>query len=483
MWGVFFSFLRSKFSIVLEVLLTKPKSCSTPEGRSRQRYRRAAWTTLTMITARATNIITGVITVPITLKYLGEDLYGVWMTLTGLVGFLSFYDFGIGTGLRNMLIKCAANDDIEMPKKYIGNALLVLLALSAVLITIAYSVLPLFKWESLIKCSNPTSVPQILPTAQAVITMFALGIPITQLQNIANAYQRGYWGYLCFLVGRIIGFLFVLWCVYEAKELWLLAGGYVGIPLIITLFGWIIFFFSAPELRPWPIFPELKIIKSLFGTGFFVLIHTLSLLLINSSPIILIANTINAASAVPYSVTQRLLGASNIISMSLMIGISVAVGEAWHQRDYNWIKKTIQRSEMIVFATGILPLILFLLAGQKIILWWLSTPESVPSFLLLLVCVSVTCTFSFSYIYSSCLMAMNFVRYLAIVRIVASLVYLVGGYLAGILIQSPALIILCQFVFGALCPTVLLWKKMKTLTSKVKDLENSSMIIRLLTDR
>lgn len=483
MWDSLFSSLCSKFSAKLAVLLTKPISCSTPEGRSQQRYRRAAWTTLTMIAARVTNIMTGVITVPITLKYLGEDLYGVWMALTSVVGFLSFYDFGIGTGLRNMLIECAANNDVEMPRKYIGNALLVLTAMSAVMIIFIFSVLPNFQWESLIKCSNPASVPQILPTAQAVMTMFALGIPVTQLQNIANAYQRGYWGYLCFLVGRIFGFLFVLWCVYEAKDLWLLAGGYVGIPLIITLVGWVVFFRTAPRLRPWPIFPELDIIKSLFGTGFFVLVHTLSLLLINSSPIILIANTINAASAVPYSVTQRLLGASNMISMSLMIGISVAVGEAWHQRDYNWIKKTIKRSEMIVFATGILPLLLFLFAGRKIILWWLSSPESVPSFLLLLVCVTVTCTFSIGYIYSSCLMAMNFVRYIAIVRIMASLVYLAGGYLAGILIQSPALIILCQFVFGAFFPTVLLWKKMRTLIFEAKDFENKAIIIRVLTDR
>lgn len=454
---------RSKLNQILTVLFSKPADCSTPEGRGQERYRRAAWTTVVMMTARVSNIITGMLSVPITLHYLGEDLYGVWMALTGFVAFLSFYDFGIGTGLRNLLIECNAKNDLESPRKLIGNALLVLSGLAAFLIVVAFTVLPHLPWGDLIKCKNPVSVLQILPTAQAVLVMFALGLPITQLQNIANAFQRGYWGYLCFLVGRILGFLFVIWCVRADQPLWMLAGGYVGIPFLVTLIGWAVFLAAAPGLRPWPIRPERVLIRNLFGVGFYVLVHHLSFAMINTSGLLLIANTVSAASGVPFSITQQMLGVSNVLIASLLIGVSVAVGEAWHRHDYGWIRTTIRRLEKSVLLFGIAPLVLLLFTGQTIILWWTKTPAAVPSFFLLLSCVLTSCVSAIGDIYSNSLIAMNFVRFIALTRFATGVVVVAGGYVVGIVSHSPAMIVFLQFAIGALIPALLFWWKMKQL--------------------
>jgi O-antigen/teichoic acid export membrane protein len=201
----------------------------------------------------------------------------------------------------------------------------------------------------------------------------------------------------------------------------------------------------------------------LFGIGFFVLVHSLSQALINASPILLIANTINAASAVPYSITQRLLGASSLFTMSLMLGISVAVGEAWHRRDFGWIQRTINRSEIMVLFSGILPLVLFLFAGQAIVLWWTKSTVAVPSFYLLLACVLLSCATSIGDIYSNFFIAMNHVRFIAMTRFIAGVVLVLSGYVAGVMSQSPTLIAFIQFSIGALIPTVLFWGKMKKL--------------------
>lgn len=458
--------LSSRLHQVLKILFSKPLDSSTPEGRSQERYRRATLTTLVMMAARVSNILTGIVTVPITLNYLGEDLFGVWMVLMSVVGFLSFYDLGIGVGLRNLLIECVAKDDYEKPKRLIGNALMVTTMLAAVMIVIVFTVLPLLPWGELIKCKNPASVPQILPAAQAVIVMFALGLPIAQLQNIANAYQRGYWGYLCFLIGRIFGFLFVLWSAWTQQALWVLAGGYVGIPFMVTLVGWVVFLIAAPELRPWSVRFEQTLIRPLFGIGFFVMLHHLSFAMVNTSAIMLIANTIDAASAVPYSVTTRLLGVSGVITGSMMVGVSVAVGEAWHRQDYAWVKKTVRRSELMMLLVGIVPLILFLFAGQPIILWWTDSVEAVPSFFLLLACVLLISASAVGSIYTNCLMAMNYVRFVAITKFIAGIFVVLFGYAIGVVTQSPTMIAYLQFVIGALIPSLLFWRTMRGLLNR-----------------
>lgn len=253
------------------------------------------------------------------------------------------------------------------------------------------------------------------------------------------------------------------------QPLWLLAGGYVGIPFLVMFFGWIVFLVNAPILRPWPFHPDLRLIRRLFDVGFYVLIHTLSYSMINTSAILIIANTINAPSSIPYSVTQRLLGVSSVITASLMLGISVAIGEAWHRREYAWIHKTIRRSEITVLISGVAPLVLFLFAGQAIVLWWTKSTAAVPSFPLLLACVLVTGSLSISSIYSNSLMAMNYVKFLAITKFGAGIVTLLAGYIAGLVSQSPALIAFLQFFIGALVPTLLARWKMKQLLSSTED--------------
>ncbi len=457
--------VNQSLELIRTLLFSKSQDASTPEGRSQLRYKRAALTSLVMISSRVTNILTGLLTIPMTLKYLGADLFGIWMVVTSFVGFLSFYDFGIGIGLRNTLIECLGKDDRESPRKLIGNALLVLILLAFVMVLVVIFVLPLLPWGTLIKCKDPTSVPHILPAMQAVLLMFALGLPVSQLQNIANAYQRGYWGYLCFLVGRLLGFFFVVWCVKEAQPLWLLAGGYVGIPFFVTCGGWLIFFKVAAHLRPWPVPFEKETVRRLFGIGFFVLIHHLSYAMINTSAILLIANTIDAASATPYSVTQKLLGVSSVVTASILLGVSVAIGEAWHRTEYGWVIKAIKKSEHLVFLFGILPLFAFLLVGQRVILWWTKSPQSVPSPVLLLVCVLLSGVQILGNIYSNSLMAMNFVHFIAYTEFFAGIIVLLGGYFVGLITKVPTYIAFLQLTIGAIIPSFLFWWKIKNLLS------------------
>jgi len=451
--------LLNKLRNIIKLLLKKPGDPITMEGRSLLRYQRAALTSLVMIAGRVVNILTGLLTVPITLNYLGEDLFGIWMVITGVVEFLSFSDFGIGIGLRNTLIECVGKDDTETPKKLIGNALFFLLTIAFFIILIAIFFFPCIPWEHFIKCKNPASVPQILPTMQSVICMFAFGLPVAQLINISSAYQRGYWGYLFYFLGRMIGFFFVLWCVYSEQPLWLLAGGYLGFPHFTTLAGWGIYFKLVPFLRPWPFKPDKQIILKLFSIGFFVLLYHVSYALIRASAVIIIANTINAASAVPYAVTQKLLGIAGILTMSVLTGLSVAVGEAWYRKDTEWIQKTIRRSERITFFFGLLPLFVLMVVGRPLILFWTRSAESVPSFYLLLMCVLLSGSGMVGSIYSNGLMAMNFVRLVALARCFSGIIVFFGGYYLGNLSQSPEIIAFLQFFAGALIPALIFrWK-------------------------
>ena len=115
------------------LLTLRPFDVATEQGRSRERYRRAALTTFTSGVARAVTVITWLVTVRLTVHYLGTERYGLWMTITSLVAMMSFADLGIGNGLLNCITEAKGGDDRESVRKYVSSAFFLLLAIATVL--------------------------------------------------------------------------------------------------------------------------------------------------------------------------------------------------------------------------------------------------------------------------------------------------------------------------------------------------------------
>src|SRR5512133_170880 len=86
---------------VLPLLRLAPFDSSTEEGRSKERYRRVALTTVASVASRGIGLVTLLVSVPLTLTYLGAERYGMWMTISSLVAVLNFADLGMGNGLMN----------------------------------------------------------------------------------------------------------------------------------------------------------------------------------------------------------------------------------------------------------------------------------------------------------------------------------------------------------------------------------------------
>src|SRR4051812_33299361 len=75
----------------------------TAEGRSAERYRRIAWSAVLSAGARGVGILVSFITVPLVIGYLGDERYGMWLTISSLFLVLGPLDLGIGRGLLQVV--------------------------------------------------------------------------------------------------------------------------------------------------------------------------------------------------------------------------------------------------------------------------------------------------------------------------------------------------------------------------------------------
>ena len=85
------------------------------------------------------SILISLIIVPITINYVNPTQYGVWLTISSIVGWISFFDFGLAHGFRNKFAEARANIDNDLAKKYVSTTYAILTIIFVIFFLIARS--------------------------------------------------------------------------------------------------------------------------------------------------------------------------------------------------------------------------------------------------------------------------------------------------------------------------------------------------------
>ena len=134
---------------LLSLFRLRPFDTSTVGGRSKERFRRAALTTISAGAARVIGLSASLISVPLTFRYLGTESYGIWMVLISIILAMGFADLGIGNGLMNAVSEAYGKDDRPLAREYVTSAFVMMLGI-AVFLAVAGAVgYPFVPWMRL----------------------------------------------------------------------------------------------------------------------------------------------------------------------------------------------------------------------------------------------------------------------------------------------------------------------------------------------
>ena len=192
----------------------KPFDTSTAGGRSRERYRRAGLTTVTSVMAKGVTVVTSLITVRLTIHYLGTERYGLWMTITSIVAFLMFADLGIGNGLLHAIADARGREDDESVHKYVSSAFFILCGVAVLLLgvfAIAYSFIP---WPRVFNVSSELAAKESGPAVFVFLICFLLNLPLDVVQRVQTGHQEGFVMNLWTAIGSLTGLAGLLVAVH-----------------------------------------------------------------------------------------------------------------------------------------------------------------------------------------------------------------------------------------------------------------------------
>jgi len=353
-------------------------------ARGNERNRRAMITGSVATLARVVQIGTSLVTVPLTLKYLGNERFGLWMTISSVLAMASFADFGVGNGVLNTVAKAMGKDDIEGVRKAASSGFAILSSIAAFLLMAFFSVFRFVDWGNFFRVASPLARLEAGPALAVFATCFALNISMDVVQRVQLGLQQGYRFSLWQLCGSTMGFLGVLCGIWLHVSLPLLVVAIAGAPILATTLNAIHFFgFVRPDLFPSARLVSRPVIAQIARLGGLFFVLQMVMAVSYSADNFIVARTLGAVNVPEYSIPQRMFSMIAMMSGMLVGPLWPAYGEAISRGHIGWVKHTLRKSLLIVFGATSAASLLILLLSHWIIQWWVGSRIHPPFFLLL----------------------------------------------------------------------------------------------------
>jgi O-antigen/teichoic acid export membrane protein len=356
----------------------------TDDSRGADRHHRALLTGIAGIGARAVSVGVSVVTVPLTLHYLGNERFGLWMTISAVLAMAGFADFGIGNGVLNTVSIAFGKDDLEGIRRAISSGSAVLTVIGAALLALFLFTYSFVSWGDLFHVTSTQARAEAGPAMAVFGICFALNIPLDIVQRVQLGLQQGFRTNIWQILSSAMALAGILAAIHLHLGLPALVAALAGAPVFGTAMNAFYFFvINRRDLLPKWRFVSSDVISQITSLGGMFFLLQLVVSISFSADNFIIARTLGAVSVTSYSIPQRMFSIITILITMLITPLWPAYGEAVSRGDMPWVRRTLSRTLLGVFVLTSFGSAVLILLSNRILLWWVG-PQVHPSFLLLL---------------------------------------------------------------------------------------------------
>ncbi len=316
------------------------------------------------------SIIIGFFMVRISLGYLDQTKYGIWLTISSLLVWFNFFEIGLGNGLKNKLAEALAKNDYKLGKIYVSTTYAILSIIIAIVFSMFIVTNQFIDWTAILN-TDRNLARELSSLALIVFSFFFLRFVLKLIGIVLVADQRPAINNLFGPIGNLIS-LIIIYILTKISHGSLL---YLGITLsvvpIIVLIIVSIYFYSHDYKK---IAPSVKSInfkysKDLLSLGVkFFLIQLTSLIFYQTSNII-ISQYFGPAQVTPYNIAYKYFSTIIMLFTIIINPFWAAFTEAWVKEDVHWVKRAINRLLLVWGSMVILSVLMFLISDQFFNLW------------------------------------------------------------------------------------------------------------------
>lgn len=390
--------------------------------------------------ARALSSLLTLISLPLAVRYLGPERYGVWATVVSVVVWVNLLDLGIASSLTNLISQAYARQDRKEAARAFSNALAVTIgtiALAACFFCVIWSRVD---WIAVFN-ANPALKSEIRATVLVAIVLTLTNLPLNLAGKVFAGYQElhTYNKTLALgAVGSVVGLLVGIGLGVSMPVLFLLSFGSVTLAGIATML-WLVVW-HKPYLRPQLGLVHLRHALNLLSTGWSFLLIQAAAMVVFSTDNIIVSHYLGAAEVTPYSVTWRVVGLGSLLQVLVFPALWPAYAEAHARGDSEWIRRTFGVVMRTTVALNVAWAVFLFIFGRLGIGLWAGR-AAVPSRSLLLAMAFWSVIAGFMTAQSCLLGALNRTRVQAVASVLAAIVNIVLSIVLVVRIGSLGVIL------------------------------------------
>lgn len=307
------------------------------------------------------SIVISLLLVPLTIDYLNPTKYGVWLTLSSVIGWFVFFDIGLGNGLRNKFAIAKAEGNDLLAKIYVSTTYTIITLIAVALFVVFFIVNQFLDWGLILNASN--DVREIEQLVFIVFSVFCFQFVIKLINVIFIADQRPVISSLINTLGSLFSLIviFILTKTTQGSLLYL-GASFSLINLIIPLLasGWV---FNRSYKKYSPSFKHIDFSKAkeLIHLGMRFFITQVAAIIVAATDNIITAQVIGNQDVAIYNVAYKYFGVMNMVFTIITAPYWSAFTEAYTKNDMVWVKQATLKIIKLWFivVAGILLMLLF----------------------------------------------------------------------------------------------------------------------------
>lgn len=282
---------------------------------------------------------------PFLLSYLGEEKYGIWVTVLSIINWINYFDVGIGNGLRNCLASEIGKKQYSEAKKSVSTAYSIITVITICVYCVVLLASCFLDFNELF---NTTA--HIQPVLFISFTLLCINFIISLQKTESFAIQKPEFVSFTELFTQLINLIGVVLLsviVVKADKLVSMAVlfGFSNI-IVNVIFTGIIWSKNNFLIPKFGLFEKEKIgtIGNL-GIKFFVI--QMAMIILYTTDSLIITRLYGSSLVTPYNTVYKLYGAANSIFAAMLSPFWSRFTTAHDEGNYNWINKILKNLMLI----------------------------------------------------------------------------------------------------------------------------------------
>lgn len=329
--------------------------------------------------------------VPLTIGYVDSVKYGIWLTLSSIIAWLSFFDLGFAHGFRNRFTEAKAKGDIQLAKEYLSTTYVILSLLFSLIFIIVIIVNHYISWSEILNIDIRYN-EELHTVFGLMACFFCLNIVGGVFTTMLTADQKPALASLIQTGGQVIAFIVIaILTKTTAGNLINLAVAFSGIPCLLLIIVSIVVFGTnkykvmAPSFR----FVRFSLTKNIVGLGGQFFIIMISMMFIYQFINIIISRTKGPEIVTEYNIAYKYFNTLNMFAAIILAPFWSAFTDAFTKKDFEWMKKVHRKLEQM-WLIGILPVsIIMLICSSRLYSWWIGDSVKISFSVSLMVAVYI----------------------------------------------------------------------------------------------